>query len=352
MIENTFRKRHTIEMLALVSGGITALATVIDNFVLHSVAATPDPLIGPLVYTVLGYWAAVLITPVCNLCLGRRMDAHFSGLTMQKETQKGAIVAGGITGLATIFTFVGASLVDPSIALPLSAVYLVYLVCYETVKKASSWRGLVAPVVLVMLGVAGTSTERWDMVSVSATALVLLVVLGQGTQAVAQIAYQRGVDTTNPVNFHFWRIAWSTVVATMCTVLVVVVTHRTTEFFTAVQAGLPGLALCLPLRMILLYLSEITRGRAYAAGGSASEVAVLTTSRVLLGVPLTLLVSWLAPQAFGPLSNDPRIWVLRIVGAMLVFVGMALLQKISMKHEGRAFPLALPLKRPLQTARR
>ncbi|HLZ58801.1 MAG TPA: hypothetical protein VKR06_17815 [Ktedonosporobacter sp.] len=340
------RRTQPYAVLALASGIIAAFAAIIDNYVLHSLIVSPDPLISSLTYTVAGYWSAIPITLLCNRFVGHSVNMRITALTFNKQTQKWAAIAGGVTGIATLFGFIGSKLVDPSIALPLASIYIAYLAIYD-VWKLKDWksrkqglREIAAPVALVMLGIASASAEPMSAGGISMAAILFIVILSQGSTTVAQTAYKRGVDSTDVGTFFFWRLIWSTVIATISVIVITALTGHSRMLIAALASSFLSLFVWLPLRMVLLYLSEVSRGRAYQAGGPTSEVAILRASQVMLAVPITLLVSNIAPQAFGYVTSDLLIWGTRFLGAALILVGIILLYHRRVKCTPQRFSSA------------
>lgn len=322
---------------AILSGVITAFSVAIDSFILHNVvvyahdnatSSITDNIIGPLAYTFVGYWVAVLIAPLYNRLIGRRMDEKFIGIRWETvNVQKWALITGGIGTFATLFYFIGATLVDLSVVLPLTSAYIVYLVLYDTWQHNIKTKDIVMPTIITIIGAGATSVNRIEVLEISLAALFILLVLDQGSDAAGRITFQEGVRITNAVNFHFWRMLWSAVFSTVGIASIIIFTGRFQDILSALNQNLLELLLLVPIRMLLLFLSEILAGIAYKRGGLVSEVAVLSSVRVMLGVPITLSVSSIVPGAFGQISDDWRIWMIRLAGAALILARTGMLYR-------------------------
>ena len=87
-------------VLALIAGGVSSAGALIDNYVLHSVLGGSGPVTGALVYTLTGYWSALIIIPFWSQAAGKRVDPNYPGLHLRRvhwRTQRWAILAGAAT---------------------------------------------------------------------------------------------------------------------------------------------------------------------------------------------------------------------------------------------------------------
>jgi hypothetical protein len=330
-LRKLLEQRHTkvYVPLAILCGILSAVSTAVDNFILHSVTvSSTNRVVGPLVYMLSAYSIGLLLTLVYCQLTGRFIDKRFTRLTFESfKTQKWAFIAGAVSSLETLALFIGSTFVDVSIVLPLTSLYIVYLALYDVLRRTIGPKVILLPAVLVIIGAAGTSIAKVGIFEVSVAALIFIVIFDQGMTAIIEITYQQGVSTTNAVNFHFWRFLWSAITAIICILIWAVLTNGFPIFIAVLQIGLLSLLVLIPVRIFLLFLGQILRGRAYKSGGPVSEIAVLSSIRVMLGVPITLLVSSIIPQAFGNINGDWRIWIIRSVSALLIFISIGLVYR-------------------------
>jgi DNA-binding Lrp family transcriptional regulator len=73
------------------------------------------------------------------------------------------------------------------------------------------------------------------------------------------------------------------------------------------------------------FLSIVMYTRALGKG-SMAVVNSLSAISVVLGIPTTLIGNFFIPSAFGNLGTDPFLWTLKILGIILVMIGIVALQ--------------------------
>ncbi len=76
---------------------------------------------------------------------------------------------------------------------------------------------------------------------------------------------------------------------------------------------------------VTAFLSIVMYIRALGKG-SMAVVNSLSAISVVLGIPATLIGNLFIPGAFGDLGSDPFLWTLKILGIMLVMIGIVALQ--------------------------
>lgn len=318
--------RRTYLLPALLSGIFSAFYIAIDNFILHNpLRRASDPLAGTLAYLLVGYWVALLTSVLYAKLFGKRLDSGYSGITRGGwALQKLALSSGIFASLSALFMLWAQSLYDLSVILPLASISIFYLILYDVMRRLISIREIIPATLVILLGSGATSVARLDVFEISLAALLLVLVMGQGSIAISEISSQMGVRMTDSVNFHFWRFFWSTVTSTLMIGFIVYATDRANIIVEIYSTGLLPAFSLIVLSMFFVYLAQVLVLRA-RKDGPISEVRMLTSIRVMLGVPLTLIVSTVVPGAFGPIPSDPRVWVVRSIGALLVLIGVVML---------------------------
>jgi hypothetical protein len=308
---------------ALVAGVFFAVGSAIDNFIMHQVLVDPtDKLVGPLTYLVFGYWAAIATNIVWNSIVGTRFEANYIGIECpSRQALMWTAVAGLLSSVGTLFYLLGHSLVDVSIVLPLSSTAVLYLVVYDGMRNRINLRDVLFPTMLVFLGSAMITVQRLDVVSVSITALLLVLVIDQGMTALGEITSQRGLLTSGSVSFHFWRCLWGAMFTTVGVGIVVVLTGRFSAIIVTAWSGFLNTLILITVRMSILWISQVLCNQAKQKA-PVSEVNILTTVKVLLGIPIALLGSFMAVGAFGSVTPDPRVWILRAAGTLMMMWGL------------------------------
>ena len=60
---------------------------------------------------------------------------------------------------------------------------------------------------------------------------------------------------------------------------------------------------------------------------AVSLVLVVLSLQIVLGFPITIVGSWLKPGLFGAVPTSLTVWLVRLVGAGLIILGVYILRK-------------------------
>ena len=257
--------------------------------------------------------------------LGQFIDPQFQGIYLPtKRMFLWLTLSGLFSGIQTLVYFILIKRIDISVFLPAAQFVVVYLIIGDLiVDKSKPATVEVQSIVMIVLGVILAAIEL-DTTSSSLNwfNLLMVFIVFNGSSAVYVIFQKkltqtkdhhgRNMDSTNI------RL-WTLVFMALFTILFTIPFMRKTDWFvfktTFVRAIFP-----VALSMLLVYVSRIFYIRALAMG-KMSIVNSLASISVIAGIPITVILSFIWPQYFQITSNW-LVWLLRGIGAILVFTGI------------------------------
>ena len=314
------RSVFLISMAAAVFG---ALYLVNDTFIMHKVIRSDDPFTAVSAYLILGGWIGTVCTLFYNAVLGKWLDKDYPGFNLGTGKMQGfALVSGAIAAGSTAFCLMGNQSLDPSLVTALANLSLLYLVFYDWVRGSISIKRIWLPALLVIAGsVLASVTRLTGGFEITLAGILILLVGRCGTDALEKVVRQRGVWKSDPVTFNFWRFLWLTVSGTIIAVVVASV-RGTFGKLMALLASCwrPALPWIL-LTMFLVFFFSTLLQKAMKTG-ALSKVSMVLNLQIVLGIPLTLAVHSLWPGVFGELPSDFYVWVVRLLGVVMIILGI------------------------------
>jgi len=310
-----------MRVILMAAAVIVAVFSTNDVHIVQNVLETSDPFIPAIVYLTIGAWIGVIINLILSLTpLGKVVDADFVALDwMSLRAQRFAFYAGLMSAAAQLFLLWGAGSIDPGALLPLSNVSLLFIVLYETWKGKIDIKEFALPALLVMLGaflVALGSAGGWA-ISLLGLSLPLIKSL---FAAASRILEQKGTKISDGTNFSFWRFFWLAVTGTVMSIVTAVSFGKWDQFVEVILTKVPSALPWIMFTMFLVYFS-VGIGNTAKKYLALSEIHVVMSLPVVLGIPATLLVNWMWPGTFS-VPTDPGVWVMRSIGAVLVLWGV------------------------------
>jgi len=321
----------------LISALAAALYKANDVYITHQFFGdSTNEAVVAFSYLIIGGWIGLICNFFFSQLIGKKLDPRFSGLYLIPwRTQIFSFLAGSIGAVTTFFMLWGSSLYDPSLVIPLASLSIVFLVLYDTlIKRLVRWNQVFWPMVLVIIGTLVLSTsgfkESWPEISLKA--LIILFVFKGLSDALGSIFSKEGVglfenaQSVDAVNFSFWRFLWLVVVGTVLSLFGFLSMGKLNTFVElATHQFLPALPFIL-LTMFFVFFGNFYQTFAFTAKeGTVGKVALLLNIQLVLGIPITIIVSLINPTAFGQLSSDLWYWCFKIVGSLLIFWGVYLL---------------------------
>jgi len=330
--------RNSWAGLAILAALCNALFGVNDTYIMHQKIVYHDnSQLAIMVYLMYGSVVGLLMYLVVIGLLGKTIYPKFTGLKLaDRRLHLYAFIAGLVSTVATAYNLLANQNCDPSLVVSLSNISVLYLVLYDTaISHQERFRLIIAPALLVILGsflASLVQVTSWRTFQVSVIGLVALVVIKCGLSAGAKIFQKVGVTNADPVNFAFWRFFYLAMGALVTVSLYALYMGQLREllalFIQVALASLPWVA----ATMLLANLGNILELTAQKKV-SVSRVSMVLSGQVLFGVPLTLAATALWPGIFGELPIGWLVWLLRGIGAIMIFGGCFLLHRLTPADE-------------------
>lgn len=306
--------------LGLLSAVFTAGFRGMDNYTVHNLIIARDELTAAFAYLIIGAWTGVALSIPLSIVLGRRiLDPEFGGFVIRNRRLHAAAIATGLLSAAsTLFILWGNQYSDPSVLIALSSLVLVYTIFYEVTRGRISLRKVGAPALLAIIG--GILASASGSVKATIIGLLLVLVLSNGLDAVSNLLEREGTLASDGVNFFVWRFFWLAVFGTAGGFLIAPIRGTTELLFSTIAEGIN----VIPVIMVTMVLVFFGMGFKFVAqkGGGVSVVLIVRMSTIILGYPITFLGYLVAPGAFGELPTDISIWLVRLLGAVLIVLGI------------------------------
>jgi hypothetical protein len=305
---------------------VAALATtaymVNDNHIVQNVIKSADDFSSAMAYLTLGGWVGLALNWLfCQTPIGRVIDPSFVKLTgMSARSQWSAFGAGAIGALSTLFLLWSFQYSDPSVILPLSNITILYVFAFELITGRLNWRQAWLPVVLV---VSGTLLFTYDILvgsALSGIGFLTIVVFRNMIAGVGELLEGAGVISDNATSFGFWRFFWLTIVGTVLAITTTLVRGQMDNYLQALVSTWDGIGwIVLTMFFVFFGMGLKNAAKKYV---SVSKVMSYMTISIVLALPVTLLVNYLAPGTFEGVSTDWMTMLLRFGGAILIVWGI------------------------------
>lgn len=319
--------------LAIGSGVMRTLSVAFDYIALDQVS------IDPLSYGFLSQWVSFLttITVVAIISIrrtsngrkqpiGYSLDPDFDKLQLlPRKPMTYIVIAGFFAGISTLsyYFLVGES--DASAMLPYGQLVIIYLLLGDLLAEKDSPTIIeIQSLVSILFGVLliGTSPIGFDLPA-------LLIVLGPMNVSSAMITYyQRKTKRyeikpglrVDSLNMRLWSLLVlnSAMSLFMLPMLPANAWQLMAENVLQLLWMMVGSSLAAFLS-IVMYIRALGKG-------SMAVVNSLSAISVVLGIPVTIIGNIFLPGGFGDLGNDPFLWTLKVLGIILVMIGIVALQ--------------------------
>ncbi len=261
--------------------------------------------------------------------LGQYIDPQYQGIRLpNKKMLLWLFLSGLLSGINTLFYFIIIKDMELSIFLPASQFVVVYLILGDlVVDKAKPAAIEIQSIIMIFIGVfmaaidftTGSGSFNWVN--------LLLVFLVLNTTAAVYVVFQKkAVETKfkdganlDSTNVRLWTLLFMGFF-TIIFSLPFVGSEGWAVFRTSFMPALLPIA----ISMLLVFIARILYVRALSMG-KMSIVNSLSAISVVAGIPITLIFNAFRPIYF-PLPSGSFawvVWLLRGLGAILVFGGIA-----------------------------
>jgi len=367
-------RKYTFIILAVLSGIIGAIWVAIDNYTIVAIVpegmipngyafAIQSMLIGTIVSVlfVLVLWIPISKKPLEKLFakfgktkqqpadvqvdptiakkpqkkrgrrkysfLGQWIDPQFQGIRIPtKKMFLWISLSGFFSGIQTLIYFVLIKNMAISVFLPASQFVVVYLMIGDLVVDKSKPAAIeIQSIIMIAIGVILAALDFTSSESSSWVDLIL-VFLVLNTSAAIYIIFQKKAiatkdqkgKTLDSTNVRLWTLFFMSFFTIIFTLPFMGQEGWSVFKATFVKGMLP-----IALSMLLIFIARILYVRALAMG-KMSIVNTLASVSVVAGIPIALISSFLTKDTSGLPSGELAwlVWLLRGVGAILVFVGI------------------------------
>lgn len=319
--------------LALGSGVMRTVSVVFDFVVLNTVS------IAPLAYGFIAQWTSFIVTFLAVIvlsikrtrngkkrALGYSLDPDFDRLRVLPKTPMVYLVLSGVfAGVSTLFYYILAGSSDVSTVLPYGQLVIIYLLIGDLLGEKDIPTIIeVQSIISILFGVllVGATPGGFDVVT-------LLMVLGPMNVSSALFTYYQRktkryelrpglrVDSLN------MRV-WSLLVLNLVMSLLAFPFINESGWQSMTIAFIPLLGFMIGSALatffgFVMYVRALGRGK-------MAVVNSLASISVVLGIPVTLIGSLLIPGTFGVLDADAFMWSLKMIGVILVVIGVIALE--------------------------
>jgi len=323
------RRKYLFYILAFSSAIIASFMAAIDATIIN--IYIPDPLAFGISCFVVGTFISLIILlifsiPVKNKSLGARIiDPSFKRLRLlRKEEIKYHAIAGLGNSVLTIGYFSLLSILgDPSAVLPFSQIVILYLVSIESItEKNIPTLSEVQSSVIVTFGAMLGSISLTGTITLESMAIVFLII---SPAWVLLSIYQRKLKLmkidnrpNDALNIRFWNVVFACIF-TAIIVAIYDVFMNSGHFFAGLTASIEHFD-WVALTMAVTFFSFVFYIRALGIG-KASVTQAVRASTVLFVIPFSIMLSYL--NIIPPFTTDPIMILLKIIGTILVILGIA-----------------------------
>ncbi len=313
---------------ALMAAVFTALYSVNDNLIMHNVILCPeDKFTAVSFYLMMGGWIGVICNYGYSVFLGKKIDKEYAGFNVGNfKMQIFAFTAGILSASSTVFYLVGSQNLDPSLVLCLANISILYLVIYDVLLKYIKIQEVILPALIVIAGSALSSITRLSGgMQITLLGITVLLLGRYLTMSCQQIIKQRGVRASDAVIFHFWRFVWLSFSGT-CLMLIIAFSRDKLDLLIAMRKLVFPTLPWILVTMFFVFFSSVLENKAIKTG-AVSKVALILNSQIVMGIPLTLMGDVFKPGVFGEIPREPFVWLIRLIGVLLIILGITFLAK-------------------------
>jgi len=323
------RKKYLFYALAFTSAIIAAGVSTIDATI--SNLYIPNAWAFGFSCFLVGTFISLLMVIIFSIPINKKqslgtkiIDPSFKRLRLvRKEEIKFHVIAGLGNAILTIgFLSLLSILGDPSTVLPFSQIVILYLIIIESItEKNIPTLSEIQSSIIVTFGAILVSISLTGSISLEAFAIVFLVV---NPAWVVFSIYQRKLKLlkidnkpNDSLNIRLWNVIFACI---MTTILIVIydMFMGTGHLIEGINASIEQFN-WVALTMGITFFSYVFYIRALGIG-KASVTQAVRASVVLFAIPFSLIASYY--NVIPPFSTDPVMILLKIIGTILVILGI------------------------------
>ncbi len=259
--------------------------------------------------------------------LGQWVDPQFNGIRIpSKKMFLWLILSGLFSGVNTIVYFILIKRMDISVFLPVSQFVVVYLLIGDLVIEKSAPAAVeIQSIIMIVLGVILAAIDFTNTDSLNWLNLILVFLVLNVSAAIYVIFQKKAISTKDQkgrtldsTNVRLWTLLFMAAF----TIIFSLPFMDEAGWFLFKQTFQKAL-FPIALSMLLVFISRIFYVRALSMG-KMSIVNSLSSVSVIVGIPITIICSLIWPAYFPAVTGEFTwlIWMLRGIGAILVFSGI------------------------------
>lgn len=259
--------------------------------------------------------------------LGQFIDPQYKGIRLpNKKMFLWLSLSGLLSGISTFSYFIIIKDMDLSIFLPASQFVIIYLIIGDlVVDKTRPCAPEIQSIIMIFLGVILAAIDFTSSGSFNWVNLIL-VFLVLNTSAAVYVIFQKKAVTTkfrngenlDATNIRLWTLLFMAFFA-----IIFSLPFMDAEGFLVFRSTFLPALFPIALSMLLVFIARILYVRALSMG-KMSIVNSLSAVSVVAGIPITVIFGFIWP-AYFPLPGGEFawvVWLLRGIGAILVFSGI------------------------------
>jgi len=260
--------------------------------------------------------------------LGQLIDPQYKGIRLpNKKMFLWLSLSGLLSGISTFSYFIIIKDMDLSIFLPASQFVIIYLIIGDLfVDKARPCAPEIQSIIMIFLGVILAAIDFSSNSGSFNWVNLILVFFVLNTSAAAYVVFQkkavatkfRNGENLDATNIRLWTLLFMAFFA-----IVFSLPFMDAEGFLVFRSTFLPALFPIALSMLLVYIARILYVRALSMG-KMSIVNSLSAVSVVAGIPITVIFGFIWPEYF-PLPGGEFawiVWLLRGIGAILVFSGI------------------------------
>ncbi|MHA1636912.1 MAG: Lrp/AsnC ligand binding domain-containing protein [Candidatus Thorarchaeota archaeon] len=319
--------------LAIGSGIARTISVAFDYIALNTVLSDP------VIYGVLSQWVSFFVTVLAvallslkrkkngaTRSLGYELDPDFGRIRRLPKTPMIYLVFSGIfAGISTFFYYILIGATDASAVLPYGQLVIIYLLFGDLLADKDTPTIIeIQCIISIMFGVllVGVEPGGFNLVT------IFIVLVPMNISSAFSTYYQRKTKRhelqpglkVDSLNMRVWSLLVLNIVMTM--LAIPFLPSNTLDIMASTFVPLFWLMMG---SSISIFLGLVMYVRALGKG-SMAVVNSLSSISVILGIPLTFVGNFFIEGAFGQLTDDPFLWILKFFGIALIMIGVIALE--------------------------
>jgi len=327
------RKRHLFFALVLISAFIAAVDGAIDSFIINDFSTLYSSEKIPWLFSFSSFLVGLIITLVFCIIFSvkihgksigsRFLDPSFERLRLLDKSE---ILYHVLAGFGNAVTTVGYFavlflLVDPSMVFPFKQIAILYLLITECfVEKNTPTLIEIQSSMIVMFGAILSSLSFMGDLNIEAI-LIMLIVVNPGL-VLLSICQRKLMllkikkKPNDSINIRLWNLVFTFGFVTLF-LLIFDLFNGTSYVIEGVESSFVFFW-PVALNMTVVLFSALAYIRSLRIGKPSVAQAIKATT-ILFSFPISFLLSMFI---FIPFSDSPTIWLIRVIGFILVILGI------------------------------